>query len=348
MKVLNVRNVEHALLSGLALLAFEGVVEESRVGRVLVAPTPVTTRYSHPTERVLFSPVRDANPFFHLMESLWMLAGRNDIAFISQFAAQVGAYTDDGTTMPGAYGHRWISHFGYDQLSIIIEELKKNPTSRRCVLAMWDADMWDYQEGKFLSDLGKAVSGGKDVPCNTHAYFRVHNDGLEMTVCNRSNDIVWGAYGANAVHFSMMQEYVASAIGCPVGAYYQMSNNYHAYIDRPDVTRMFETKKLEIEFKYDNGDVFIHPLMTTSRESWGIDLERFMSDDLGDLLYKDPFFTEVAVPMRTAHMLFRQGDLGSAIAKLQDSKIDWLVAGFEWLQRRAARRAANTTQGAKA
>src|SRR5690606_25799426 len=34
------------------------------------------TEYSHPQERVLFSAVRDANPFFHFMESLWIMAGR--------------------------------------------------------------------------------------------------------------------------------------------------------------------------------------------------------------------------------------------------------------------------------
>ena len=32
---------------------------------------------------------------------------------------------------------------------------------------------------------------------------------LCMTVCNRSNDMLWGAYGANVVHMSMLQEFVA-------------------------------------------------------------------------------------------------------------------------------------------
>jgi hypothetical protein len=48
--------------------------------KVLVSQTPVVTCYSAPTQRVLFSPMRDANPFFHLMEALWMLAGRDDVA----------------------------------------------------------------------------------------------------------------------------------------------------------------------------------------------------------------------------------------------------------------------------
>lgn len=50
-----------------------------------------------------------------------------------------------------------------------------------------------------------------------------------MTVANRSNDIIWGCYGANAVHMSMLQEFVANALGIPVGLYNQVSNDWHIY-----------------------------------------------------------------------------------------------------------------------
>jgi hypothetical protein len=52
---------------------------------------------------------------------------------------------------------------------------------------------------------------------------------LDLTVCCRSNDAIWGAHGANAVHFSVLQEYLAARIGVGVGTMYQWSNNYHAY-----------------------------------------------------------------------------------------------------------------------
>jgi thymidylate synthase len=54
---------------------------------------------------------------------------------------------------------------------------------------------------------------------------------LDLTVLCRSNDVVWGAYGANAVHFSVLQEYLAGRIGVDVGVMYQFSNNYHGYVD---------------------------------------------------------------------------------------------------------------------
>src|ERR1035441_9362085 len=124
MKVIEARNVNDALVQGLEYLIAYGVPEGSRNGPVLVAPGPVTTVYRKPLERVLYSATRDANPFFHAMEAIWMLAGRNDLKWPMQFNKNFGAYSDDGVTLRGAYGYRWHSWFGYDQLNIIIDELK--------------------------------------------------------------------------------------------------------------------------------------------------------------------------------------------------------------------------------
>ena len=50
MRVIWVRNVCQALPQGLALLDLQGKEEDSRAGRVLTAPCPVTTVYTHPEE----------------------------------------------------------------------------------------------------------------------------------------------------------------------------------------------------------------------------------------------------------------------------------------------------------
>ncbi len=90
MNVISVRNVHEALPEALRFLRQTGVPRDSRNGAVLQAPCPVTTVYRRPDERVLFWPERDANPFFHFMESLWMLAGRNDVAWPADLAAPYG------------------------------------------------------------------------------------------------------------------------------------------------------------------------------------------------------------------------------------------------------------------
>lgn len=247
---LRARNVQEAYVLGLAALRRDGVWQDTRGGRALVHPEPVLTRYERPMERVLLDGVRDANPFFHLMESLWMLAGRNDVASLAPFNAGLKTYSDDGVSYHGAYGHRWRHHFEdgepysahqmgegptyQDQLARIIQLLRANPEDRRVVLSMWDP----------VTDLGQ---DGADFPCNTQVYFRTRHaeagqfiEGtgrqrqsvLDITVTCRSNDAIWGAYGANAVHFSVLQEFVAAACGFWVGTMCQLSNNLHAYEDK--------------------------------------------------------------------------------------------------------------------
>ena len=157
------RNVSDGLyLTKLSLLEV-GKKENTRNGWVLEFPTPFCVTYTHPTERVLFYPERDANPFFHLMESLWMLAGRNDVEWISKYNKRISDYSDNGRTFHGAYGHRWRNHFRggpkefKDQLDQVMIRLHKFPNDRRAVVSMWDPNI----------DL-VMHNDGKDYPCNTH------------------------------------------------------------------------------------------------------------------------------------------------------------------------------------
>lgn len=216
MRVIKSRNVNDAWLQGHLLLKREGVHQYGRTGDVLELPDPVTVVYAHPTERVLLDPWRRANPFFHLFEALWMLAGRNDVEFLIRYNARFREYAEPNGLQHGAYGHRWRCHFDRDQLEEAVHALKKNSCDRRVVVAMWDP----------RTDLGAPVN---DVPCNTQVYFKVRDGALNMMVTNRSNDIVWGLFGANAVHFSVLQEYVAAQIGVDVGRYVHVTDSFHAY-----------------------------------------------------------------------------------------------------------------------
>lgn len=335
---LKVRNVNEAISRGIHHLIVKGIKEESRNGTVLVAPTPVMTIYEKPCERVLFSPLRDANPFFHLMESLWMLAGRDDVAFPATFNKRFTEYSDDGETVHGAYGERWRRNFGYDQLQIISDELIKNPASRRCVLAMWDACP---PAAMGSDDLRLAVSGGKDVPCNTHIYFDVRDNKLNMTVCCRSNDIIWGAYGANAVHMSILQEYMAKSVGVEVGLYRQFSNNYHAYTDVYH-TELLNSISIEAHrtnyyqkpLSIEQPAVAPYPLISTDVASWDKDLHKFLDDPLSGYVYHDPFFKQVAEPMWSAWMVRKdkQGDPMEHVRAIVAE--DWKLACAQWITRR--------------
>lgn len=331
MRVINARNVHNALPEGMYQLYTSGNERTSRNGPVVVMPTPVTTVYKNPKERVLFWHERDANPFFHLMESLWMLGGRADVEWIASFLKQMRKYSDDGVTYNGAYGHRWRSYFGFDQLTVLIRMLKKHPDTRRAVLQIWG-----------IKDLVNPES--RDLPCNTQVYFARDGEALNMTVCNRSNDIIWGCYGANAVHFSMLQEVIASGVGCEVGGYWQMSNNFHAYKDVfhkmiPLVDKAADVYDGKHPCPYETQIVKPFPVVSIPIDEWFSDLKMFLEE--GPVLgLREPFFKNVAIPMERAYRIY-QGHHGreryTAAIEVLDKHCmasDWSMAGIEWLMRR--------------
>lgn len=345
MQVIRVRNVHKALPEGLRLVQTSGMRRDSRNGSVLVVPTPVTTWYAKPRERVLFWAERDANPFFHFFECLWMLAGRRDVQFLDRFVKRMKTFSDDGETFHGAYGHRWRQHFDVegggnpnlpDQLPTIISRLIRFPDDRRCVLTMWDP----------CADLN---ADSKDLPCNTHVYFSRDQGGfLDMTVSCRSNDMILGAYGANAVHFSFLQEYVAGAVGCGVGGYWQMSNNYHAYVnnDYDKIAHLADQVDDGMTARpcpYELGAVSAYPIKVYSTKIWDEDLGVFFEN--GTVVgFRDPFFRQVVTPMWHAHQAYGSRDFDQARDILaQCAATDWRLAATQWITRRQQR-----LEGAKA
>jgi hypothetical protein len=334
-----VRNVVEALHDGVGLLSSRGVERPSRNGRMLEFPLPVYTHYTRPQERVLFAPARDANPFLHFFEALWMLAGREDLKFLQTFTKNFDKYADDGERMQGSYGYRWIHQFGYNQIERVIDILRKEPESRRAVITMWDPrqDLTDFY-------------GSSDIPCNTQIYFKIRADThpdtngrlrLYMTICNRSNDMLWGAYGANAVHMSMLGEYVASSLGIPYLYMIQQSDSFHVYLDGPggelwEKVKYAHARRLLWDNPYSFGDDFkmipmIGPGETKEMFDW--DLFNFFQGydckDLNNRAFGTLFFRSVVYPMWLAHKT-RSVEMA---AKIQAD--DWRKAAMEWLQRRS-------------
>lgn len=352
MFIIEARNVHQALPAGLVALKEHGVRETSRAGDVLRFPGPVTTILDKPCERVIFHPWRDANPFFHIVEAAWMLAGRNDLKSLTPYVKRMKDFSDDGVTQPGAYGKRWRDWFynldgtnasepPIDQLNWVVKRLRANPNDRRVVMQMWDAQ----------TDINAADNGGADVPCNLSILPWVLNDALHFTIFNRSNDIIWGLYGANAVHFSICLEYLAGRLGLGVGTMTTVSNNFHAYVDRiPKVPKepMWGDNYIlwlttdSVTFKPVCKPWPLFSSITTwpdeHRED-GIqtDLKEFF--DEGPLVSiknaRWPWLGRVLAPMALAHEEYRRKDYGEALATMNTvAASDWRLAGVEWIKRR--------------
>jgi len=244
-------------------------------------------------------------------------------------------FANDDGDLAGAYGARWRRHFGFDQLTSIIDLLRGDVKSRRGVLQMWDA----------VFDLA-TVGNSKDVPCNTAVYFDATDGFLNMTVTNRSNDIVWGAYGANSVHMSFLQEFIAAAIGAPVGSYYQFSNNYHTYVDRPDVARLISPRGAGYNVNYHSDDRYAAGVKTYAMNHGTFDYRKFIHEcehlaehPCDSNVGFTPFLHHVVVPLMRAHREYKYGDYKGALYAAQGCQAkDWRSAATEWLERRESAR----------
>ena len=355
-RTIKATSVSDALAQGLQLLSGAahgpgGVIrEESRNGGVSVWDGPVVTHSTHPMNRVLFSPMRNANPFFHLFESLWMLGGRNDLPWVAQFNKQMKAYSDDGgTTQPAAYGHRWRGFFGHDQIEALVRMLKTDQKTRRAVLTMWDggAHADNAPTGQWRDppgDLGKALFGSADVPCNTQCFFTVRDGFLHVAVTCRSNDVLWGAHGANAVHFSILLEYLAAKCNREIGEMTQFSWNYHLYdgiLKKPVndvVSDLLDSDRYARRdtvwptrmFSADTMEVFEQELPLFL--DW-LDPDHASPHGRPELTH--PFLEGTALPMYDAWVAWKVQDIPLAIEFCAEiAGEDWRIASTEWMQRK--------------
>lgn len=345
MKTIVAQNVNEALGLGIDFMRHENYEIESRVGTTLEARTPVATVYHHPWERVLISKPRDANPFFHLFEALWILAGRQDVKFLELFNSRMAEYSDDGKVFNAPYGYRLrkqvSGHIG-DQLKDVIDILKKDPMSRQAVAQIWDPN-----------DLRKQTL---DKACNMQCVFRVRNDKLTLTVYNRSNDILWGTYGANAVQFSMILEYVAAHLGLEMGTYTQVSNSYHVYTTGPG-GELWEKLKQEYNAYYNPYDLVEKMSLIVNEDSdefdhdlnllFGVYDYSFAEDKSGrsglkaivaTKAWKTNYFRMLVVPMLQVFIKHKEQGAEAAIGYLGAVWADdWSTACRDWLTKRIKR-----------
>ena len=70
---------------------------------------------------------------------------------LTMFAKKMADFSDDGVLVNGAYGYRWTEWFGRDQLSTVIDLLRKNPLDRRaCSDVGLYSRPWFFIQGRSL------------------------------------------------------------------------------------------------------------------------------------------------------------------------------------------------------
>ena len=100
-----------------------------------------------------------------------------------------------------------------DQIDFVINELKRNPSSRRAVVV--------------IRDVG-ADTKSSDAACMQNIQYFIRDNKLECKVLFRSNDACKASF-MNAFALICLQERIASALGVEVGKYVHRANSFHCY-----------------------------------------------------------------------------------------------------------------------
>lgn len=208
------QNITSATVGALRDIASSGEIMTVRGNEVRELRNRVTV-LTAPAERCLFVPHRGHDVFAMLAETMWVLAGRSDVAWLSTFLKRAKDYSDDGVVWRAGYGPRFRNWNGIDQLDEVRRLLVADLGTRRAVMTLFDPDR-DF-----------VVS--EDIPCNNWLHWLVRGGRLHLNVAVRSNDVWWGFSGVNAFEWSVLHELMACWIGVPAGEITYFASSLHLY-----------------------------------------------------------------------------------------------------------------------
>lgn len=173
------------------------------------------------------TPGRNGSLPAQIAETMWILAGRNDVDWLSNYLPRAAEFSDDGKVWAGGYGPRlrkWgedeDSGFpGFDQLAHAVQLLKDEPTTRRAVMQIYDP----------MADSLPNSRAGKDIPCNNWIHFLPRDGKLHAHIAIRSNDLMWGWSGINHFEWAALQHIVAGLVGMEQGSLTFSISSLHLY-----------------------------------------------------------------------------------------------------------------------
>jgi thymidylate synthase len=162
-----------------------------------------------------------------LHEVLWYLSGENHIRNLSKHTKIWNAWADENGNLETAYGYYW-RHFPsaekdekgewhvkeVDQIRYVINEIKRNPSSRRLVVTAWEP--------------GNATKS-KLPPCHYSYAFNVNNGKLNCHLTQRSGDIALGI-PFNLAAYSILTQIIAQETNLELGFFAHTIIDAHIYI----------------------------------------------------------------------------------------------------------------------
>ena len=121
------------------------------------------------------------------------------------------------------------------QLPFVIEELKRNPYSRRAVIVVRD---WEVD------------SKNTDPACLQHIQYFVRDNKLHCKLMFRSNDACKATF-MNAFALIMLQKTIADELGYEMGTYTHRANSFHCYEKDRDMLEGYVRRMNGEDITYD-------------------------------------------------------------------------------------------------
>ncbi len=157
-------------------------------------------------------------------ELLWFRRGDTNIAYLKEHGVSIwDEWADETGELGPVYGKQWRSWAApdgrvIDQMSLLLEGLKRNPDSRRHMLSAWNpADIDDM-----------ALP-----PCHCLFQFYVAEGRLSCQLYQRSADIFLGV-PFNIASYALLTLMVAQACGLKPGDFVHTFGDAHLYLNHLD------------------------------------------------------------------------------------------------------------------
>ncbi|GJQ61801.1 MAG: thymidylate synthase [Melioribacteraceae bacterium] len=176
-----------------------------------------------------------------LHEVLWYLSGENHIRNLRKHTKIWDAWADEEGNLETAYGYYW-RHFPsaskdkngnwkvmeVDQIKYVIDEIRRNPNSRRLVVTAWEP--------------GNAINS-KLPPCHYTYTFNVNDGKLNCHLTQRSGDIALGI-PFNLAAYSLLTQIIAQETNLELGEFAHTIIDAHIYVaDEGSDMERFDHKK---------------------------------------------------------------------------------------------------------
>lgn len=152
-------------------------------------------------------------------ELLWFIAGETNIEYLRKNAVTIwDEWADEGGELGPVYGKQWRSWAKpdggtVDQIQWVINEIKRNPDSRRLVVSAWNP-----------ADLDKMALP----PCHCLFQFYVADGKLSCQLYQRSADIFLGV-PFNIASYALLTAMMAQVTGLKPGDFVHTFGDAHLY-----------------------------------------------------------------------------------------------------------------------